>query len=163
LSRSEAVVEAGGVGLGASVTAAISTLSEKAAGTLGLSFAASLLHAIVVGLYAVVFAGLTYLILKDRLRPRSPILRLWLNTFAFCVALILLDSQMRWLSSQMTRALQSWPVTMQAYAFLQTSVGAELYFLTPIAGAGLVSVLIFLSEDGDGRYPALRKVARIFS
>lgn len=145
------------------MTAAVSLLSEKAAGTLGLSFAASFLHAVVVGLYVVVFAGVAYLLLKDRLKPKSPLLRLWLNTFVFCVALILLDSQMRWFSSEISRVIQSSLLGGQVYAFLQTTVGAQLYFLAPVTGAVLVSVLVLLSEGRESRYPALRRVAEAFS
>jgi len=163
LSRAETAAEVGGAGFGASATAVISVFSERAAGTLGLSFLGSFLHAVVIGLYAVVFAGLTYLVLKDRLRPSSPILRLWLNTFAFCVALILLDSQLRLFSSEMTRAFQSWPLTVQLYSLLQTPLGAQLYFLTPLTAAGLVSVLILTKEGRNSQYPALRKVAEILS
>lgn len=163
LSRAETAAEVGGAGFAASATALLSLFNETAAQTLGMSSLSSLLHAIVLGLYAVVFAGLAYLLLRDRLRPTNPLLRLWLNTFAFCVVLVVLDTQLRVFSSEITRALQSWPTTTEFFSFLRTPLGAQVYFLIPVGAAAVVSILVFAKEVRNSRYPALRRVAEVFS
>ncbi len=163
MSREEVLTEAAGTGIGASLATTISLFTGRAAETLGLGSVSSVLHALIIGLYAVIFSGILYLVIKEKLRPKSPLLRLWLNTFLFCVFVILLDSQFSWFSRQVVKAVSSWPFTQGLYLSLETTTGALFYFLIPVAAAATESLVIFLRERESWEFPALKRIAHIFS